>query len=375
MQPEKRVKICFVIDLIESPTAGTEKQLLLLLKYLDRSRFEPFLCVLRSTEWIRTNFDLCSLYIIGTESFGSLSGWKAIYKFSQFLKNEKIDIVQTYFKDGGKVGFVAAKLAGVKTIIGSRRNQGFWYTKKELLIQKMMNSGTSMLIANCENTKQWAVRTEGSKPEKIQVIYNALEIERYYRAPEQQRKLFREKNGFPEDAVIVGIVANLRPIKSVDIFIMAASQVVQSLSNIYFVVIGDGPERAVLEDLCKALDLQSRVRFLGKRTGIPDILSCLDIGVLSSASESFSNSIVEYMAAGLAVVCTDVGGAREAIEDGVHGYVVESGNPAVMADKINAVSNSGAAAAMGQLAREKAIDLFSLSKIIEKYQAFYAEVA
>lgn len=69
------------------------------------------------------------------------------------------------------------------------------------------------------------------------------------------------------------------------------------------------------------------IRFLGQRQDVPEILSCVDIGVLSSISESFSNSIIEYMASGLAVVCTDAGGVREAVDDGSSGYIVEVGNP------------------------------------------------
>jgi L-malate glycosyltransferase len=374
MAYKQPIKICFVIDVIESPTAGTEKQLLLLIKNLDRAKFLPCLCVLRSSEWLRTNFNLCTVHEIGMTSFGNISGWLAILRFGQYLKDEKIDIVQTFFRDGGKVGLVAAKLAGVKTIIGSRRNQGFWLTKKELLLQKLMNRWTTRFIANCESTRQWAVRTEDINPNKISVIYNALETNHYYRASNSQRTTFCNELDLPVNAIIIGIVANLRPIKAIDTFIKAASLVACKTSQAYFVIVGDGPERVSLEALCNSLEIQSRVRFLGKRTDIPAILSCLDMGVLSSNSESFSNAILEYMAAGLAVVCTDVGGAREAVEDGLNGYVVEPGNAAQMAEKLLDIIEQEACATMGCQGRGKAIQLFSQTQIFECYQQLYEEV-
>lgn len=369
------IKIAFVIDTIESPTAGTEKQLLMLIKHLDRSKFQPYLCVLRKSEWLDKKYKESELIEIGVPSFASPISYLNIAKFVRTLKRLKIDIVQTHFVEGSKVGAVAAKLAGIKTIIGTRRNQGYWLTPFELLVQKRLNCWVTGFLANSEDTRQWASRVEGLDPEKIAVIHNSLEVDKYARASDEQRAVFREQLGFPADSAIIGIVANLRKVKAHDVFIKAAQQVAAQVPRAYFVIVGEGPERANLEDLCKDLGLQSQVSFLGKRTDIPDILGCLDIGVLSSSSESFSNSIVEYMAAGLAVVCTDVGGAREAIEDGVQGYVVEAANPAIMAERIISILEDGAAERMGCLAQEKARSLFALKSIIEKYQKFYEEVA
>lgn len=369
------IKIAFVIDTIESPTAGTEKQLLMLIKHLDRSRFQPYLCVLRVSEWLRQNFTECELVDVGVPSFAKPSSYLNVLKFAGVLKKQKIDIVQTHFVEGNKVGVLSAKLAGVLTIVSTRRNQGYWHNRLEIVMLGALNRQVTRFLANSENTRQWASKTEHIDPDRIDVIHNALELERYSKGSEEQRLAFRQELEFPSDAEIVGVVANLRPVKALDVFIKAAKIVSDSCPKARFVLVGEGPERERLEQLCAELGITPLVRFLGKRLDIPGILGCLDIGVLSSSSESFSNSIVEYMAACLPVVCTDVGGAREAVEAGVNGFVIQPGDYASMAYKIIAILTSGNISPIGQSSRDKAENLFSLPVIMGKYEQFYNKAA
>lgn len=369
------IKIAFIIDTIESPTAGTEKQLLMLIKHLDRKRFRPFLCVLRSSEWLEREFCDGELINIGVSSFANPVSYINIFRFVAFLRREKVDIVQTHFIEGNKVGVMAGKLAGVRAIIATRRNQGYWHNRLEVLMLNILNKWVTCFLANSENTKQWVAKVEGIEPQRIQVIHNGLEIDQFYKGTKAERAFFRKQLGFPDEAIIVGIVANLRPVKAIDQFIKAAKMVSERSSQARFIIIGDGSERASLESLCNDLELTSYVRFLGKRFDIPQVLSCIDIGVLSSKSESFSNAIVEYMAAGLAVVSTDVGGVREAVEDGVNGFVVAPGNFDLLAERLGSILVNNTFCEMGYKGREKALSGFSHMKIFNRYQEFYGEIA
>lgn len=365
------IKIAFVIDTIESPTAGTEKQLLMLIKHLDRRRFEPYLCVLRLSEWLKNDFCDCELVDVGVASFARPSSYLNILNFVSFLKNRKIDIVQTHFVEGNKIGVLAGKLANVRAIISTRRNQGYWHNAREIMILKALNRWVTRFLANSENTRQWVINTEVVDPARINVIHNSLEIDSYRRGTAPERLRFRQELNLPDHALVVGIVANLRPVKAIDMFLMAARAVKNECPMVSFVVVGDGPEKPDLEELCSRLGISSSVRFLGKRTDIPEILSCIDIGVLSSSSESFSNSIVEYMAASLPVVCTDVGGAREAVEEGMNGFVVSSGDHEGMAEKLHSIITSESLTEFGKVSRLKAEKQFSLSAIMNQYECFY----
>src|SRR6056297_1237598 len=108
------IRIAFVIDTIEKPTAGTEKQLLLLLEHLDRTKFDPVLCILRPSKWIDEKFNLCPVYILGLESFKQFRIFLSIWRFVRFLKSNNISVVYSFFKEGVRIGAVAGKIAKVK---------------------------------------------------------------------------------------------------------------------------------------------------------------------------------------------------------------------------------------------------------------------
>jgi L-malate glycosyltransferase len=317
-----KLSICLVIDTIDSPTAGTEKQLLLLIKHLDRAGFTPHLCVLRNSTWLNEKFDLCPLHVVGIDSFKNPISFFKLLKFSRLLREKRIDIVQTHFRDSTIAGIIAARLAGINKVICSRRNQGFWMNGREVAIQKFLNRWVTHFIANSVSTKDWVVQSEGVEPERVKVIYNAIDLTPYERLSVVDRLAMRRELGIADKTAVVGIVANLRPVKGVDVFLRAATFVRKQIPDVRFLVIGEGNERSRLEALSRELRIDDVVIFLGRREDIERILTAFDVGVLSSHSESFSNSIVEYMATGLPVVCTDAGGCREAIDGYGHGKVV-----------------------------------------------------
>lgn len=368
------IRIAYLIDTVESPTAGTEGQLLYLLRHLDRGRFAPVLCTLRSSPWLESSFDLCPRHVVGVRSFKKGGDWRNIVDFARYLRSEEIDIVQTFFRDSSIAGTIAARLAGRPLVIGSRRNQGYWMeSRRELLLQRVVNRWVSLFIANCLNTRDWSVAVERIAGERIRVVYNGLDPERFAGDPVRSREKGRSLLGLPEGVPVVGIVANLRPVKGIDIFLQAAGLLRTSFPLARFVVVGEGPERGRLEHLAEALGVAERVTFLGRREDVPDLLPGFDTGVLASRSESFSNALVEYLAAGLPVVCTDVGGCREAVEEGINGFVVPGGDPSALAEGIaNALRCERGA--LGERNRRKAQALFSGTESVRAHEAIYAEL-
>ncbi len=365
------IKIAFVIDTILSPTGGTEKHILLQLKNIDRTRFSPYLCILRSSAWIREEFSLCPVYVLGIDSFRSLSAYARIWKFAGFLKGEGISIVHTYYRDAGIAGILAARIAGKKTIFSARRNQGYWLDRKELVLQKALNRLVARFVANSYSTKAWSNEVEGIPGEKIDVIYNCIDLQHYRRTTVQNRRESRQLLGLPDYAPVIGIVANLRPVKGIDVFLKAAKLVKDELPQARFLIVGDGEEEENLKRLSAELGLGGCADFLGRKRDVARVLNAFDVAVLSSYSESFSNSIVEYLAAGIPVVCTDVGGSREAVESGVNGFVVPAGDSRAMAGCIARIITEGMFHYMNMRNRDKAEKKFSIAGSVKAYEKLY----
>jgi glycosyltransferase involved in cell wall biosynthesis len=367
-----KIKIAFVIDSIASPTAGTEKQLLFLLRHIDRSKFEPYLCCLQSSQWLENDFDICPFYIVKVKSFKNPVSFFRLWRFAKFLRREKVDIVQTHFRDANIAGIISGKLAGIKNIISTRRNIGYWHNRLEVLILKFLNQWVTGFVANSECARIHANKIERIPPEKIGVIYNFINLEMFEKGDDREGYRRKESLGTSNGCPMVIMVANLRPVKGVDVFLKSTRIVLDSVSGINFIVAGEGEERKRLEGICRHLILDSAVKLIGAVSDVIPLLRASDIGVLSSHSESLSNSIIEYMAAGLPVVCTDVGGNRELVKDGLNGIVVPPGDPERLANAIIMLINDPTLRLrMGKESLRLARSLFNLGKTVRAYEDLY----
>jgi glycosyltransferase involved in cell wall biosynthesis len=142
-----------------------------------------------------------------------------------------------------------------------------------------------------------------------------------------------------------------------------------------FVIAGEGELMESLRELAVQLGIQDDVFFIGRCDNVADLLFASDIGVLSSKAEGFANAILEYMAAGLPVVATDVGGAREAIAEGETGYTVASGDDERMAERIIELLNeTKRARAMGERGKLIAAEKFSCDRHLQNTLELYDEL-
>jgi L-malate glycosyltransferase len=365
-----KIKIAFVINTIASPSGGTEKQLLFLLQGLDRELFEPHLFCLYSNPWLDDHFSVCPLHILGINSFKNPLILQHLSAFAAFLRKENFSIVQTHFSDANMVGILGGKLGGVPVIISTRRGVPYYSNRAGLSILRLLNARATYFIANSLATRQWASVAEGISPDKIEVVHNGIDPDIYVQRGTGGRSCRRALN-LPQRASVVGIVANLRPVKGIEIFLRAAALVCSDVPDTYFLVIGEGKEEPKLKALAQDLGLGERVLFLGKRGDVPSLLNALDVGVLSSHWESFSNAILEYLAAGIPVVCTDVGGCREVVEDGCNGFIVAPGDAQGMAEKIVLLLRRGLSQGERQRLRRRMEKEFSIEAMVEGHQNIY----
>lgn len=195
----------------------------------------------------------------------------------------------------------------------------------------------------------------------IEVIPNFIDAERY-------RPMGHRGVNDPATAVHV---SNFRPVKRVPWIVEAFAQATEG-TNARLVLVGDGPEQRVTRERVHALGIADRVRFLGMRDELPELLAPTDVFLLGSAEESFGLSALEAMSCGTPVVSTAVGGVPEVVVDGETGFLTERDDQALFAARIKELlEDRNKANAMGEAARAHALRHFSRDEIVSRYEALY----
>lgn len=203
----------------------------------------------------------------------------------------------------------------------------------------------------------------------IRVIPNFVDTNLYQRT--RCTQLERQIRGNGEH--ILMHVSNFRPVKRVQDCIHILSEVRKSV-NATLLLVGDGPERSEAERLVRDLGLVDHVKFLGKQSALPEILSVADIFLLPSQQESFGLSALEAMSCSVPVVATNIGGIPEVVAHGDTGYIAELGDVQRMAKYcVELLSNPKKLRIFSENARKRAVEKFDISLIVPQYEALYEE--
>jgi L-malate glycosyltransferase len=359
------VRVCFVID--ELAPAGTESQLLALIRHLDRRRVWPYLCLLRGDKPMSQALepDDCPILRLGVGSLHHPGTLVRMWRFLRFLRRERIDVVQTYFADSSYFGMLAAWLARVPNRIRTRNNVSHWLTPLHRRLGRLLNAFTTRTIANCEAARQALLSTEKPRPETVLVLENGVDLECFHEiAPLDTR---------PAPAKLhVGVVANLRAVKGLEVFVQAAALIHGHHPQAAFSVAGEGELRTALEQQAAGSGLAKHFSLPGSVADVPSFLAGLDVAVLCSHAEGMSNALLEYMAAGRAIVATAVGAAPVLIVDGVHGILVPPGNPQKLAEAIKRLlDDRELAQQLGAAARRRAWERYSREAMVRRFEEFY----
>ena len=314
-------------------------------------------------------------------SFYDLHAGRQVWRFAQYLKKHQIDVVHTHDFYSNIFGMAGATLAGVPVRIASRRESAARASSKRF-VERGAYRAAHAVVANCEEVRQQLIR-EGVPARKVRTVYNGIDPARVQFAQKERKEILATLN-LPEQARFVTILANMRAhvrhpepfcYKDHPTFLRAAQRVHEKVPDAAFIIAGEGELKEATQELARSLGIAERTFFIGRCTDIGAVLSISDVCVLSSSSEGFSNSILEYMAAGRPVVSTDVGGAREAIVHGQTGYLVPPGNHEALAGHISSLLLAPElASAMGERGRRLVSEKFSSLKQLQNVESLYSEL-
>jgi len=302
-----------------------------------------------------------------------------IWAFISILKiliREKPAIVHTHTSKAGIIGRMAAKIAGVPAIIHKPHGHVFfghfgWLTSKLfLLIEKMFDHMTDCVVALTEGEKQDYVKLRVYRKDKIVKIHSGVDVELFMRSGSDVDKK-RISLGLNPGDMVVGTVGWLLAIKGPAYLLKAMGVVWKKFPDARLVYVGKGDLEEKLKAEVLRMGAFDRVRFLGWREDVAEIMPTFDVFVLPSLNEGMGRVIVEAMAAAKPVVASRAGGIPDLVTDGQNGLLVSPADPQALAGAIQTLLESPELRReMGAKGRQMSTD-FSVAKMIEKLDNLY----
>jgi L-malate glycosyltransferase len=374
----RRLCICFLIDDFCGPEGGTEQHLLFLQRELSRDLFDLHFGVLARVQRIAPDAFPVKPIMLGENTHpGPRGAVQRVRNLSRLIKAVDADVVHAFCHRSELYAILATKWAGRGRVLGVRRNIGYWYNRRSRWMARIAGlCGGAEYAANCEAARLAAARVEWISTRRVCVIRNPVSASRLQEG--LANVPHRSSLGILDGEQVVGMVATVRPIKDYATFLRAARLVLDGHPLTRFLVIGteEPTYKAEMQRLARELGVDQQVNWLGPMPNPISVLPLFDVGVLSSQSEAFSNSLLEYAAAGAATVATDVGGTCEIVEDGQTGFLVPPQSPEAMAERISQLlADDSLRRTLGKNAGCNATSMFSAENVLREYGELYNRLA
>ena len=299
------------------------------------------------------------------------STWREIARLAEWLRRERIDVLHAWDADAAIFGQFAARRAGV-AFATSRRDLGQIYPRWKLALMRRADRCAARVVANAEAVRDHFA-AQGLPADKIAVVPNLVDVEERDRLAAVP---FPRAGELPAGRRLV-VVNRLDPEKNVGVLIDALPRVRSEFPDAVLIVAGDGREMPALRARAAARGVAAAVCFLGEIHEVPALLPLCEIGALvPSRNEGLSNTILEYMAAGLPTLATDCGGNRELVRDGTTGRLLpaDAAPAEVAAAWSDLLRDRAQALALGRHGRQWVERRHAPAVVLEQFARFYRRV-
>ncbi|MCK4672937.1 glycosyltransferase [bacterium] len=365
-------------DLDGRVLCGPESKALETCSKFNRQKFETIIVYSKGGRLLKEFKDI-GVKVEQFDTKSKLNLYEVLYLY-HLIKVNKINIVQTHGLRVDFFGFLAARLAGVPHIITrhvalSHHLRSNLQKKLYMLFDNIALKSAAKIITVSKIVENDLVAKQGINRNKIVTIYNGVDLGRFSKVTPQTKIKMREEFGIDSRKQVVGMIAQLTNWKGIPYFLRAIPLILKRCPNVVFLIIGDGGERRNLETMVETLGISPYVIFAGFRRDIPEIISIMDISVLSSLREGLPNVLLESMAMRKPIVATDVGGVSELVLNNKTGFLIPPRDSTTLSDAIiKLLEDKEKANKLSRAGRKHVEQNFSLNQMIKSYENLYAQV-
>jgi len=352
---------------------GAETVFVDLATRLPADRFRSVV-VIRGKGWVHDELCRRGVSPVLVDAKGSFN-WRYLRSLAGLIRRHRVDLIQSHLLGANVYCSLAGLLTRVPVIatfhggvdIGSgERFMGLKFA--------VINRGASGVVAVSESLRRELASRTRLDSQGIAVVYNGIDAGKFTRPHSASLRI---QHGWPDDAVVVGCLGNIRPAKGYDILLRAAALLHKEHPELRFLVAGQGKNNALHRELVSQRDragLENHVKFIGFVDDPAEFLSNLDIYLLTSISEGFSISTIQAMAAGVPVIVTRSGGPEEIVTHDNNGWTIDTGSPSAVAEAVRLLAgNRELREKLAQHARTHVLQTFGMETMISRYTEIYRQ--
>jgi glycosyltransferase involved in cell wall biosynthesis len=372
---ENKKRLLFIIDSLG--VGGAERQTIDLLNKLSIDKFEIGLVYLYPQEDLLPRLNVSRLKVVkylhrkGKFDPGLLKRLTHIIQTGQFeivVCINEYPLLNAYL---AKI-FYHLDFLLVTVLHHTTLRPGFWEWLKNKLYIRILNKCDNVVFVSKNQKKYWSEKYNINKP-LLTYIHNGIDETSYVDTfTIEQKTAIRKQLGFHSQDIIYGICARLDSHKNHEDFIAAIHIASKTLPQIKALIIGDGPQKAILKKIIRNNSLEHVVKFAGYQADVRPYLAICDSMVISSRhNETFSIAALESMAMKKPMIMTNIGGASEQIMEGVTGFLYELGNIRKLSELMITMSDHSRSQKMGEKAADQVKTNFSLDQMVTNYERFF----
>lgn len=335
----------------------------------ERSRFKIMIASLRAKDAAGEYLEDHGLEVFyinkGKVSFANVSA------IADLIDAHEIDVLHLHGYSSANFGRLAARRKNIPSVM--HEHAILKVQPHQFVADWLLRNKTDVAVAVSNAVKEFLIKGRSVPKEKIQVIWNGINLEAYRRPNSQSAAQFRARFATREQKLI-GMIGRLRAEKGNRYFIQAAQEILRHMPNARFVLVGEGEERAQLEPLAQELGLREKLHFAGFVNDVQAALNACDVVVIPSLREGFGLILAEAMAAGRPIVATRVGGMMEMAQHEQQLLFVPPANSAALAQAaLRLLQDQSLATRLAEAARTHS-ENFSIEKNVAALEALYSKL-